>query len=349
MPTQKGLILPSKQGAFRVDTIPIPKPGSGEILIKVAATALNPVDWKIQAYGAIITHYPAILGGDIAGTVEALGPGVTGFTSGDRVITQGMLNVNEHASFQQYTLGYADVTAQIPDDVPFEEAATIPLALATAALGLFNKHAPEKSAGLVPPWTEDGRGLYEDEPLMVFGGSSSVGQYVIQLAVLAGFSPIIATASPQNADYLLELGATHVIDRNLSADETLEEVSAITTAPIETIYDAVAIPETQNLAYDLLAPGGCLVLVLGDAIDKRKKRSDKRVVQVGGNTNAPDANRRLGRSLYSELTVLLEDGDIQGNRVEILPDGLEGIIGGLARLRQGVSNVKLVAHPQETE
>lgn len=102
-----------------------------------------------------------------------------------------------------------------------------------------------------------------------------------------------------------------MIDRNLSADETLEEVSAITTAPIETIYDAVAIPETQNLAYDLLAPGGCLVLVLGDAIDKRKKRSDKRVVQVGGNTNAPDANRRLGRSLYSELTVLLEDGDIQ--------------------------------------
>lgn len=85
----------------------------------------------------------------------------------------------------------------------------------------------------------------------------------------------------------------------------------ITSAPIETIYDAVSIPDTQNIAYDILAPGGCLVLVLGDAIDKDKKTSAKRVVQVSGNTNRPETNRRLGRSLYSKLTEMLEDGDIQ--------------------------------------
>ena len=83
--TQKALILNAKFGKFIVDTAQVPKPGFGEILIKVKAAALNPVDWKIQKYGFLIEKFPAILGTDIAGDVEEIGEGVTDLQKGDRV------------------------------------------------------------------------------------------------------------------------------------------------------------------------------------------------------------------------------------------------------------------------
>jgi len=83
--TQKALLLDQKFGKFVVDTIPVPKPGPGEILIKVKAAALNPVDWKIQKYGVFVETFPAILGTDISGDVEELGEGITDFKKGDRV------------------------------------------------------------------------------------------------------------------------------------------------------------------------------------------------------------------------------------------------------------------------
>ena len=83
--TQKALLLDAKFGKFVVDTIPVPKPGPGEILVKVKAAALNPVDWKVQKYGIFVEKYPAILGTDVAGDVEELGEGVTDFKKGDRV------------------------------------------------------------------------------------------------------------------------------------------------------------------------------------------------------------------------------------------------------------------------
>ena len=83
--TQKALILDAKLGKFSVDVAQVPKPGSGEILIKVKAAALNPVDWKIHKYGFFVEKFPAILGTDIAGDVEEIGEGVTEFQKGDRV------------------------------------------------------------------------------------------------------------------------------------------------------------------------------------------------------------------------------------------------------------------------
>ena len=83
--TQKALILNAKQGNFNLGTAPVPKPGPGEILIKIKTVALNPVDWKIQKYGMLVEKYPAILGLDIAGDVEEIAEGVTGFEKGDKV------------------------------------------------------------------------------------------------------------------------------------------------------------------------------------------------------------------------------------------------------------------------
>lgn len=83
--TQKALILDAKLGEFTVDTAQVSKPGSGEILVKVKAAALNPVDWKIRKYGFLVEKFPAILGTDIAGDVEEIGEGVTEFQKGDQV------------------------------------------------------------------------------------------------------------------------------------------------------------------------------------------------------------------------------------------------------------------------
>ncbi|KAI0955563.1 hypothetical protein AcV7_006193 [Taiwanofungus camphoratus] len=324
MPTQqKVLLLSSKQGSFFISTVEVPKPGPGEMLVKVHAAALNPTDWKIQAFGMFIDSYPAILGFDIAGTIEELGENVTGFANGDRVFSQGYWD-NRQAAFQQYTIVHADVTARIPHNISFEQAATVPIGLATAALG---------------------------KPFVVFGGSSSVGQYMIQLAKLAGFSPIIVTASLRNTTILTQFGATHVLDRHLSADNLREEIAKITSLPIDIIYDAITTAETQNAAYDLLAPGGCLVVTIpgADHIDQEKKSrgKGKRIARVFASVGAPE-NHAMSVGLCNKLAMLLEDGTIQPNHVELLPNGLEGIISGLEKLKSGVSAVKLVARPQET-
>ena len=83
--TQKAFILDAKHGNFNVGTVPVLKPSPGELLVKIKTAALNPVDWKIQKYGILIEKYPAILGFDIAGDVEEIGEGVTGFQKGERV------------------------------------------------------------------------------------------------------------------------------------------------------------------------------------------------------------------------------------------------------------------------
>jgi NADPH:quinone reductase-like Zn-dependent oxidoreductase len=85
MTQQKALLLTKKQGEFVIENIDIPTPGSGELLVKIYATALNPVDYKIKDYGIFVEEYPAVLGNDAAGIVEAVGEGVKAFVKGDRV------------------------------------------------------------------------------------------------------------------------------------------------------------------------------------------------------------------------------------------------------------------------
>lgn len=85
MSVSRALFLKEKFGAFEVGTKPLPSPGPGEVLIKVIATGLNPVDWKIQSHGIFVVDFPTPLGSDAAGQVEAVGEDVTQFKKGDKV------------------------------------------------------------------------------------------------------------------------------------------------------------------------------------------------------------------------------------------------------------------------
>lgn len=110
--TQKAVLLESKCGNYVLGTAPVPKPGPGDILIKVQAAALNPVDYHIQRMGIFFDTFPAIVGTDIAGDVEEVGEGVTDFKKGDRVLVQSKFQ-NEYGSFQQYALGLTEFTAKV--------------------------------------------------------------------------------------------------------------------------------------------------------------------------------------------------------------------------------------------
>ncbi|KAH9936498.1 chaperonin 10-like protein [Fomitopsis serialis] len=331
MAQQKALFLTSKQGSFEVRTAPVPKPGPDQLLIKIEAAALNPVDWRVQAWGILVEKFPAILGEDLAGTVVDVGEGVTKYKKGDRVATYAPVGGGERASFQQYAIASPELTTRIPDSMTFDQGATLPLGLGTAVLGLYDH--------------EDGA---IGTPILIFGGASSVGQFAIQLAKLSGFGPVITTASLRNADWLEKLGATHVLDRDLSLDALAAELKKITAEPFKVIYDAVASPEMQNFAYGILAPGGVLAVVMPVAVKEDIIVPEKKAYWMMANLYLPQ-HKKLGMSLYSKLPGLLEEGAIKPNSVELVPGGLDGIVPGLLKLSKGVSCVKLVAHPQETE
>lgn len=129
----------------------------------------------------------------------------------------------------------------------------------------------------------------------------------IQVAKLSGFNPIITTSSPQNADLVKSLGATHVIDRNVPL---VRAVKAITSEPIRYVYDAIALKETQEPAYELLAPGGTFIPLLPLAVDAAKVDDSKRVVRVFGASQDPP-QKALGVALFKHVTSLLESGDIK--------------------------------------
>ncbi|KAG6898956.1 hypothetical protein C0993_002326, partial [Termitomyces sp. T159_Od127] len=337
--TQKALMLESKHGNFVVGSRNIPRPGPGQLLVKVFATGLNPVDWKIQKYGMFVTEFPAVLGSDLAGEVEAVGEGVTSFKKGDRVFAQGTFE-SDSASFQQYTLTYAATTAMIPARFSYEDVATIPVALTAAYVGFYNMKP--FGLGLARPTESKNQGMYAGKPIVVLGGSSSVGQFAIQLAKLSGFSPIVTTASLKHTEFLKYTGATYVLDRNLATDALKTEIKKITNNHINIVYDAISLPVTQQTGHDLLVPGGNLITVLDLSITKNDNINH---IKVTGILRLPE-NQELLAELYTKLSQFLEQGAIKPNRFKVLTGGLGGIITGLKDMENDqVSGVKLVARP----
>jgi len=346
MPAQHfALVLPSRQAPFALGVREINEPGPGEILVRVKATALNPSDAKVQKRGIYVSKYPAVLGSDGAGVVERVGEGVTRFDPGDDVFFHGAYDDNDLSTFQQYCIAVVDFASKIPDSLSYEQAATLPLGLGTAAIGMYGR---ANGIGLMPPWKHGGVGKYRNMPILIFGGSGSVGNYVIQFAKMSGFSPIITTAALKHTEYLKGLGATHVIDRYLSFSGLQQAVARITSAPINVIYDTVSIRESQEGAWALLGPQGRLVLTLPSVIDRHP--SDRReIVLTNGNPHLEE-NWETGRQLWLHLGRWLEKCEIRPNRVEVISGGLKGIGPGLEKFDGGqIDGVKMVARPQETE
>lgn len=212
MPTNTAAWLLARQAPLVVKSAPYTHPREGEIVVKNRAVAINPVDWGVQLLGNLLFpwfKYPFILGTDLAGEVVEVGEGVTRFSMGDRVlgIALGMdktRNSEAEGAFQEYTVLLAHMAAPIPSSMSYEDAAVLPLALYTAACGLFQKdHLALQYPSVAPQPT--------GKTLLIWGGSTSVGSNAIQLASASGYE-VITTSSPRNFPYVRRLGASQVFD-----------------------------------------------------------------------------------------------------------------------------------------
>ena len=203
----------SGKAHFEIKSAPYTSPKSNEIVVRNHALAINPVDWILKEQGTFAfpwLKYPIILGSDVAGEVVEVGPDVTGFKVGDRVVGHALqldkeFNTTSQGGFQQYTVLQTVAASHIPDTLSYEDASVLPLGLSTAACGLFQEDALALQYPSVPPPPHTGK------TLIVWGGSTSVGSNAIQLAVAAGYE-VFTTASLKNFDYVKKLGASKAWD-----------------------------------------------------------------------------------------------------------------------------------------
>ena len=197
---------------LEVGPIPYTPPRSSELVVRTQAVAVNPVDWLIPFIGRFAYPWlksPAVLGFDVAGEVVEVGPEVTRFQVGDRVLalavgTEKSRNTPAEGAFQQYAVVLERLTCPLPGHLTYEQGAVLPLGLSTAACGLFQK---DQLALRHPSATPVPTG----QTLLIWGGSTSVGNNAVQLAVAAGYE-VITTASQLNFGHVRALGVSQVFD-----------------------------------------------------------------------------------------------------------------------------------------
>ncbi|MFF3211630.1 NADP-dependent oxidoreductase [Streptomyces sp. NPDC002886] len=214
-----------------------PEPGLGEILVRVHAAGVNPVDWKTRASGALIPWGPVpMVGWDVSGTVEAVGPGVTLYRAGDEVY--GMPRFPEQAGgYAEYVTAPARHFARKPASLDHVQAAALPLAALTAWQALV-----------------DTAGVSAGQRVLVHAAAGGVGHLAVQIAKARG-AYVIGTASAAKHGLLRELGADEVIDYRTADFE--EAVSGV-----DIVVDAVGGEYTAR-SLKVLKPGGHLVTLPG--------------------------------------------------------------------------------------
>jgi NADPH2:quinone reductase len=224
--------------------LPIPVPTGSQALVRVSAVSLNPVDTYIRG-GAVKMNlpFPFVVGCDLAGVVEAVGPQAIRFQPGDRVwgSNQGLLG--RQGTFAEYAAVEDCWLYSVPAAIGFEEAAAISLVGITAHLGLFR----------------DAK-LQAGETILVQGASGAVGSTVMQMAKATGARVIATTSSPEKAEFCRALGADHVLDyRRQPVDVALK---ALSPGGVNVWWETSREPNF-DLAVACLAARGRMVVMAG--------------------------------------------------------------------------------------
>jgi len=338
--TQKAYVLTEKQGAQKLIDWPIPSIKENELLVRIESASLNPVDWKIAQMGIYIDKFPTILGSDGAGVVVEVGSKVTKFQKGERVFFQGNVMNPQTTTFQQYCVVAEFIAAKIPDNVSFDQAATIPVSGMAAAVSLF------KDLEIKYPWV--GKHTTGMEHILIWGGATSAGRMAIQLATLAGLT-VIATASPANHKVLLDLGATHVV--NYRASDAVAQIRALAGDDLVYAFDTVGAVSSQQCweALSSTRPSKLVYIAAPpDVLGHAEKYAPKQVSILHG-LGSGYMYPEIGEGFITAVAGWLAEGRVLPNNVMLLEGGLRGIQTGQEMQTTGkVSNVKLVIHPQET-
>jgi len=329
----------AKANPLVVDDAPYYKPRKDQVLIKNAALAINPVDWKVQDSGYFLKSYPSILGEDIAGEVVEVGEGVSQFKKGDRVISHCIYLVTQkpdHAGFQLYTVGFADLTAKIPDSMSYEDASVLPLAISTAASALYMKdflHLPYPSTDPKP----------SGKCILIYGGSSSVGALGVQLAAASGVK-VIATASAQNHALVKSLGATEVVDYK-DPDAVKKITEALKAAgEFAGAYDAIGLPPARKLCADVMQNfgGGFIADVLN--VEEGEKLPDNVKTAMCFAAAIQSQEPEVAQAVWGKyVPEALANGTLKCKPdALVVGRGLENVQAALNKHKQGVSGKKVV-------
>ena len=212
---------------LRLEEADRPEPGDGEVLIRVRAASVNPIDWKYRR-GFVDKQLPAVLGNDVSGTVEV--SRAEGFGAGDEVF--GLAGSGGYAEF---TTASAARIAKKPPELSHEQAAAIPVAGLTAWQALFDRAALERG-----------------QTALIAGAAGGVGHFAVQFAKLAG-ARAIGTGSSRNREFVLGLGADEYVD--YTQQQVAEAVSGVDLA-----FDTVGGETTQSLV-PTVREGGILVTI----------------------------------------------------------------------------------------
>lgn len=258
---------------------PDPTPKAGEVLVRVRAAGINPVDGAVRAgYFPLLGEPPFILGWDISGTVEALGAGVTGFQVGDEVF--GMPRFpKQAAAYAELAAVPANEIAPKPNGIDHIHAAALPLAGLTAWQGLV-RHG----------------GLKQGQRVLIHAAAGGVGHLAVQIAKARG-AYVIATASPEKLDFVRSLGADEVLDYT-RGDFTGQ------VRDIDLVLETVGGDHAER-SLKVLRPGGVLVSLL-NVSDAAKAQAGSRDIRVERMSVVPDREglQELGRLIDAKkLTV----------------------------------------------
>ncbi|KAF2124543.1 zinc-binding oxidoreductase-like protein ToxD [Dothidotthia symphoricarpi CBS 119687] len=321
----------AKDVVVTFEEVPIPEPEANQLVIRVIVSGSNPKDWKLPE---MIPNYVANTGDDIAGIVHKVGKNVWEFKEGDRVASFHEM-MKPSGSFASYAVGWQHTTFKIPDNVSFEEAATIPLAAMTSAIGLHQR------LGLPAPWTP----AKSPSPLVVYGGASAVGGFAIKLASLANIHPIIAVAGRGTAfvETLLDRSkGDTIVDYRKGDDAVVSGIrDALKGQKLHYAYDAVSEHNSYlNIVKVLEADGRLTVVLPGRPYDGVPETVQMTQTKVG---EAHAGDKDFAYVMYRYMARGMAEGFFKAHPFEVIPGGLEGVEKGLRNLKEGkASAVKYV-------
>ena len=248
-------VVATEQGSadvLRLVDLPKPAPGAGEVLVRIRATSVNPIDTKVRKAKLPMTpaSFPAVLGTDFAGTVEAVGPGVTRFAAMDDVygFAGGFKGPagDIPGALAEFAVVDADLIAKMPGNVDYRTAAALPLTATTAWLALFEKVT-------ITPASR----------VLITGGAGGVGYLAVQLAHAAGAEVIAVTRSTESAEAAMSAGARACVDLAVTTAQEIVEDHTDGDG-FDVIFDTVG-GAALDAAFQMVKPTGDVVTVVGAA------------------------------------------------------------------------------------
>ncbi|KAF4989375.1 hypothetical protein FDECE_14742 [Fusarium decemcellulare] len=334
--TQKAVVLPAKRTPFTSLTVPVHAPAPGEVLVRVHWTSSTPLDLHRADGGLLISEFPSLMGsGGAAGDVVAVGDGgdLKGLNVGDRVVAFAFHGGKE-ANHQEYITIPAYLASKIPEKLSYQEAVTVPVNLVT----VFHSATADLKMDLPWPIPEGYTPKQADDPILIWGASSSVGIFAVQVFRHWGYKNILAVASGKHHEYLRSIGATQCFDyrKDSVVDEILKYASNRSEPKFPYILDCIGSLEGTLRPLSKIAQRGSTVavmlpVILKDATEEEEPEYEMDAskvlvgewadgVQVRGvRTHFYLSNEFFKEKMQPEIVpALLRDGVVTPNRYRVV-------------------------------